>query len=128
MEKGIEYKGFKAVIWNKIGNEFNPTKWYISYNKDDFYNQREYFYTSCYEQTHITTKGLVEIIENDFRLGVDNFYIDTESVNKETFLELIEKYALISVGQYDDRYDYIEKMFFNPILEKYNENLLAGVK
>jgi len=128
MEKEIEYKGMKAVIWNTVGNEYNPTKWYISYNEDDFYNERQYFYTSRYEQTAIPAKGLLEIIENDFRLGVDKFYNEIESVNKDTLLELINKYALINVGSYDDRYDYIEKMFFNPILKKYNENLLAGKK
>lgn len=125
--KEIEYKGFKAVIWNKIGDKYNPTEWYISYDTNDFYNEREFFYTKYYEQTTIKAKRLLEKIENDFITNVDNFYKEIESVNKDTLLELIEKYALICVGSFDDGYEYIEKFIFYPILEKYNENILKVI-
>ena len=125
MEKQeIEYKGFKAVIWYEVGNRYNLTKWYISYNINDYYDERYYFYTNKYQQKEITSGEILDKIKNEFITNVDKFYTDMESVNKDTLLELIEKYALISVGSYDEHYDYIEKMIFNPILEKYNQNIL----
>jgi len=115
--KEIEYKEFKTTIYKE---KHNPSV--VCTKEVDGYDDLKYFFTNKFTGWSLSYDEIVVKQEILFKERIDYFYTEIESVNKDNLYELLSKYAIVHVPDYDFSYSFIDENIFKIIMNQYNKN------